>query len=114
MLTNNFFLPPPYARRPRPNYVSKQKSNYNTFSEKNTIKQEHSPSFEFESESKIENNDRNIFSSFQQTEEDVLFEIFGLKIYFDDLLLICIIFFLYQEGIQDEYLFIALILLLLS
>lgn len=45
---------------------------------------------------------------------EVLFEIFGLKIYFDDLLLVCILLFLYQEGIQDEYLYIALILLLLS
>mgnify|MGYP004530385295 CR=1 FL=1 len=45
---------------------------------------------------------------------EVLFEIFGLKIYFDDVLLICILLFLYQEGIQDEYLFISLILLLLS
>ena len=51
-------------------------------------------------------------SKFPQSE--ALFEIMGLKIYFDDLLLICIIFFLYQEGIKDQYLFIALILLLLS
>lgn len=43
-----------------------------------------------------------------------LFEIFGIKLYFDDILLICLIFFLYTEGVQDQYLFIALILLLLS
>lgn len=42
------------------------------------------------------------------------FEIFGLKLYFDDILLICIIFFLYNEGVKDQGLFIALILLLLS
>lgn len=46
--------------------------------------------------------------------DNILFEIFGLKIYFDDILIICILLFLYQEGIRDEYLFIALILLLLS
>ncbi len=46
--------------------------------------------------------------------DDVLFEIFGLNIYFDDVLIICILLFLYQEGIQDEYLFICLILLLLN
>ena len=45
---------------------------------------------------------------------EVVFEIFGVKIYFDDLLLILILLFLYQEGIQDEYLFISLILLLLN
>ena len=43
-----------------------------------------------------------------------LFEIFGLKIYFDDLLILCILIFLYQEGVKDEYLFISLILLLLN
>lgn len=46
--------------------------------------------------------------------EDVLFEIFGLKLFYDDVLLICLIFFLYQEGVDDQYLFVALILLLLS
>ena len=46
--------------------------------------------------------------------DNAMFEIFGLKIYFDDLLIICILLFLYQEGIQDEFLFLALILLLLS
>lgn len=45
---------------------------------------------------------------------EALFEIFGIKLYFDDILLICLIFFLYNEGVQDQYLFIALILLLLS
>lgn len=47
-------------------------------------------------------------------DEQPLFEIFGIKLYFDDILLICLIFFLYNEGVQDQYLFIALILLLLS
>ena len=46
--------------------------------------------------------------------ERILFEIFGIKIYFDDVLILCILLFLYQENIHDEYLFIALILLLLS
>ena len=41
-------------------------------------------------------------------------EVFGIKLYFDDLLLICLIFFLYTEGVKDYYLFICLILLLLS
>lgn len=47
-------------------------------------------------------------------EENALFEVFGIKLYFDDILLICLIFFLYNEGVQDQYLFIVLILLLLS
>ena len=46
--------------------------------------------------------------------EDTYFEILGIKLYYDDILLLCLIFFLYKEGVQDEYLFIALIMLLLS
>ena len=43
-----------------------------------------------------------------------IFEIFGLKIYLDDALIICILFFLYQEKIKDDGLFLILILLLLT
>ncbi len=46
--------------------------------------------------------------------DDYFFEIFGLKLYFDDVLIICLLFFLYQEGVNDQELFISLILLLLS
>ena len=56
---------------------------------------------------------KKVLSS-ENKSNDVLFEILGIKLYFDDILLICLIFFLYNEGVQDEYLFIALILLLLS
>ena len=45
---------------------------------------------------------------------EYFFEIFGLKLYFDDILIICLIYFLYTEGIQDQELFICLILLLIS
>ncbi|MBO5479104.1 MAG: hypothetical protein J6A04_05360 [Clostridia bacterium] len=47
-------------------------------------------------------------------EDSPLFQIFGIDLYFDDILIVCLIFFLYQEGVKDESLFIALILLLLS
>ena len=43
-----------------------------------------------------------------------IFELFGIQLYFDDILLISLIFFLYNEGVHDQFLFIALILLLLS
>lgn len=43
-----------------------------------------------------------------------MFEILGIKLFQDDILLICLIFFLYNEGIKDEFLFFALVLLLLS
>lgn len=46
--------------------------------------------------------------------DEIFLEILGIKLYSDDILLLCLIFFLYKEGVQDEYLFIALIMLLLS
>lgn len=43
-----------------------------------------------------------------------IFELFGVKLFFDDILIISLIFFLYNEGVKDQSLFISLILLLLS
>ena len=41
-------------------------------------------------------------------------EIFGIKLYLDDLIIIGLLFFLYKEDVQDEILFGILLLLLLS
>ena len=46
--------------------------------------------------------------------DDYLFDLFGLKIFSDDILLVSLIYFLYSEGVKDDGLFIVLILLLLS
>lgn len=54
-------------------------------------------------------NDKKEFKDRQE-----LFDFLGIKLYFDDVLLICLIFFLYNEGVKDQYLFISLIMLLLS
>lgn len=53
-------------------------------------------------------------TSVSSEKDDTVFEILGIKLHSDDILLICLIFFLFKEGVQDEYLFISLILLLLS
>lgn len=50
---------------------------------------------------------------FQDVEEPI-FEILGIELYLDDIIILGLLFFLYQEGVQDEMLFISLILLLLS
>ena len=57
---------------------------------------------------------KNNSKSDVDSNSNYFFELFGLKLYFDDVLLICLIFFLYQEGVKDDELFISLILLLLS
>lgn len=46
--------------------------------------------------------------------EEPIFEILGIQLYLDDIIILGLLFFLYQEGVQDEMLFIALILLLVS
>lgn len=56
----------------------------------------------------------SFFNQADRSEDESYFDLFGLKLYNDDLLLIGMIFFLYKEDVKDQYLFIALILLLLS
>ncbi len=46
--------------------------------------------------------------------ETPIFEILGIQLFLDDLIILGLLFFLYQEEVQDELLFLALILLLLS
>lgn len=57
---------------------------------------------------------QDVKNNSSSNDDDYFFELFGLKLYFDDVLLICLIFFLYEEGVQDQELFLSLILLLLS
>lgn len=46
--------------------------------------------------------------------EEPIFEILGIELYLDDIIILGLLFFLYQEGVQDEMLYIALILILIS
>lgn len=47
-------------------------------------------------------------------ENPQVFNFFGITFAFDDILLLCLLFFLYSEGVNDEMLYIVLILLLLG
>lgn len=103
-----FMRPHPYSSHyyslhnanmhPNSNYFTKQKTE-------NTIAS---------SEKINENKQYSEKTASIQEAYDEYFEIFGLKLYFDDLLLIALLFFLYQEEVKDTYLYIALLLLLLS
>lgn len=54
-------------------------------------------------------------SRFSNSKEDVpVFEILGIKLFLDDIIILCILFFLYQEKVHDEMLYIILFLLLFS
>ena len=52
--------------------------------------------------------------TFTDESSDYFFEILGLKLYLDDIIIISLLFFLYTENVQDQELFVCLILLLLS
>ena len=49
-----------------------------------------------------------------KTKESAVFELFGIKLYADDILILSLLIVLYTEGIQDQELFLVLLLLLLS
>lgn len=93
----NYYRPNPYLR----SKTKVNSSNTNTSSTSKNTKASCNSSDTLSN--KPSNSDDNFF-----------FEIFGLKLFFDDVLLICLIFFLYSEGVKDEQLFISLILLLIS
>ncbi len=42
-----------------------------------------------------------------------IFEMFGIHLYLDDIIIICILIFLYQEEVNDQLLYITLFMLLL-
>lgn len=58
------------------------------------------------------NHGENRFKA--QSDDNVWLDLFGLKLYFDDVLILSLLFFLYKEEVKDEGLFLALVLLLIS
>ena len=98
MFGSPFFTPPFYRRLPQSYYPPP--TQYSIPSTETKIKPESpnstSPKCDF-----ISQNPQ-------------IFHIAGITLYFDDILIICLLFFLYSEGVKDEMLFICLILLLLS
>lgn len=56
----------------------------------------------------------NLNFDFFSNSENPIIEFMGIKLYLDDLIIIGILFLLYNEDVKDEVLFIILILLLLS
>lgn len=95
------------------NYSENNKARTNYYNQDNITNSKSSNNFENNS-SAI--NDTFIGSSNDRfnSEYNQYIDIFGFKLYFDDILIILILFFLYQEEIKDSYLYIILILLLIG
>ncbi len=106
-----YFRRPPYyypsGRYNRNYYGSYKRPNYDYQNKEKEVKKE-----EISDDTRSKKNDENIYS--KKSQEEPIFEVFGLNLYFDDILIIALIFFLYNEGVRDNMLFVSLILLLLS
>lgn len=53
-------------------------------------------------------------SPFSMNNEEPIIEILGISLYLDDIIILGLLFFLYQEGVKDYMLYLVLILLLLN
>lgn len=51
---------------------------------------------------------------FSMDSDEPIIEILGISLYLDDIIILGLLFFLYQEGVKDYMLYLALIMLLLS
>ena len=110
-----------YYNRPYPNHLNYYNSSTDDRNRQNIFHNnikynlsKNSNEFEKNDLNKINLDNKKNNSNKTDNSSNYFFELFGLKLYFDDILLICLIFFLYQEGVKDDELFISLILLLLS
>lgn len=92
---NSFTFSPNSFKNPNNNFSE------NNFNNKNTINNSTQTS--------------NTPSSYElPPNKDFVLDLFGLKLYFDDVLILSLLFFLYKEDVKDEGLFLALVLLLIS
>ena len=53
-------------------------------------------------------------SSFFPLDNDGKFHLFGFSLYIDDLLILAILFLLYSQEVNDKFIYIALIMLLIN
>ena len=104
----------PFFRFPfqyNPYYYSKYQSTYNPYHcNKESYNILETTNSKILTKSPLEDKKNNSKSN----TDNYLFELFGLKLYIDDVIIISILFFLYEEGIKDNELFISLLLLLLT
>lgn len=99
---------PPFFNINKPNnYYIPKKTYKNTYTPQNDK--------EIPKEEKNKSSKKfPLFDLFSNNNEDFLFDLFGIKLYFDDILILSLLFFLYTEGVKDYWLFISLLLLLIS
>lgn len=110
---NNYRYPTNFSNQKK---HTKKKENYNNNINYSFIKDSTNNYIEQNSPTQnvLGQNKKASENSEKSEASEAFFEIFGLKLYFDDILIICILFFLYTEKVHNDELFICLILLLLT
>ena len=97
----------PYFNYPYFNPYYKYYNNYNNSIQHTSCEEKNS----ITNSNKISNT---IKQNTHSNDDQAIFEIFGIKLYLDDLIILGILFFLYQQNVKDEMLYIILFLLLFS
>lgn len=107
---------PPYNNYYK--YFNNSKSNPWNMNQTNNYKasniDKNNNNAELIEEANIDNRNNNSKSYNNKKSNSEYIDILGIRLYFDDILLILLIYFLYSEGVKDTGLFITLILLLLG
>lgn len=100
------FYNPPYFYNP-----TYKRIYFNNFQYKQPHNAENNSSNESTGKTNIKASNTDTRKSDDNNE---FIEVFGIKLFFDDILILCLLFFLYKQNVNDPLLFIALLLLLLS
>ena len=100
-----------YNNYNRNNYWNNQ-SVHNKFQNNNLTNNDAKPLPDSTENHKFKNNSNSEKNNKSSKLDHI--DILGIDLYFDDILLILLIYSLYTEGVKDIYLFFVLILLLLT
>ncbi len=107
---------PVFNVSPKASYIPSKKSQKQRSNSQSFTFQQRNPSF-----SGVQKRKSNIGTSPSRMQKEKcqstdapIFNLLGINLYFDDILIILVIFFLYTEHVNDPYLLITLILLLLT
>lgn len=103
-----FFRPNMYYNPYKYNHYNSFNHNFGVDSSKNNV------NFPIQKETDTVHRVPTFDVDSSKYNDNEYFEIFGIHLFFDDILILCLLFFLYEENVNDQLLFVALLLLLMS
>lgn len=99
---------------PRNNIYSKKNDYIDNINENDTSKNNELSSRQNKSSRYNDFGPIHFQNPFSMDNDEPIIEILGISLYLDDIIILALLFFLYQEGVKDYMLYLALIMLLLS